>query len=239
MACFHVLKSVSGNSWRVTKFEPKHNHVLATQEHLQFLRSNCKVTGSQASQIHTYKYASLRTYDIVNLMVQHAGFKRVGFTKEDAYNKVAAIHCSESVEIDSEGLIGYLASKIDSTDPTLFAKYAIDEEDRLCHIFWANSGCQRDYMCFSSVLAFDATYRCNAFNKPFVMFVGVNNHFRTCVFGFALLLNEKIDSYKWVLDTFLECMQNRKPMVVVTDEDVAIKAEISVCFPAATHRLCG
>ncbi|KAL5558424.1 hypothetical protein UlMin_034635 [Ulmus minor] len=173
-------------------------------------------------------------------MVQQAGgFERVSFTKMDAYNKATAIHRSKSVEIDSKDLIRYLASKIDSTDPTLFAKYAIDEEHRLCHIFWANSGCQRDYMCLSDVLAFDKTYRCNAFNKPFVMFVGVNNHIRTCVFGFALLLNEKIDSYKWVLDTFLECMQNRQPTIVVIDGDTAMKAAISVCFPTATHRLCG
>ncbi|KAL5579495.1 hypothetical protein UlMin_011937 [Ulmus minor] len=199
MACFHVLKSVSGNSWRVTKFEPKHNQILVAQEHLQFLRSN------------------------------------LGFTKKDAYNKAVAIHRSQSVETNSEGLIGYLALKIDSTNLNLFAKYAIDEEDRLCHIFWADSGCQRDYMCFSDVLAFDTTYWSNAFNKPFVMFVGVNNHFRTCVFSFALLLNEKIDSYKWVLENFLDCTQNRQPTVVVTDGDAAMKVAISICFPTATH----
>ncbi|KAL5539018.1 hypothetical protein UlMin_043331 [Ulmus minor] len=130
-------------------------------------------------------------------MVQQAsGFERLGFTRKDAYNKAAAMHRVETIETDSEGLLGYLASKIDSTDPTLYAKYAIDEEDRLCHIFWSDSGCQWDYMCFSDVLAFDTTYRSNAFNKPLVMFVGMNNHFRTCVFGFTLLLNEKIESYK-------------------------------------------
>ncbi|KAL5577640.1 hypothetical protein UlMin_019339 [Ulmus minor] len=130
-------------------------------------------------------------------MVQQAGgFERLGFTRKDAYNKAATMHRAETVETDSEGLLGYFASKIDSTDPTLYAKYAIDEEDRLCHIFWSNSGCQRDYMCFSDVVAFDMTYRSNAFNKPLVMSIGMNNHFQTCVFGFALLLNEKIESYK-------------------------------------------
>ena len=129
-ACFHVLKSMSGTSWKVQRFDTNHNHVLAAQEHLQFLRSNCKVTSSQASQIRTYKYAGLRTCDIVNLMVQQAGgFERLGFTRKDAYNKAAAMHRAETVETDSEGLLGYLASKIDSTDPTLYTKYAIDEED--------------------------------------------------------------------------------------------------------------
>ncbi|KAL5543437.1 hypothetical protein UlMin_007221 [Ulmus minor] len=215
-ACLHVLKSMSGTSWKVQRFDTNHNHVLVAQEHLQFLRSNHKVTSSQASQVRTYKYAGLRTCDIVNLMVQYAGgFERLGFTRKDAYNKVAAMHRAETVETDSEGLLGYLASKIDSTDPTLYAKYAIDEEDRLCHIFY------------------------NAFNKPLVMFVGMNNHFWTCVFGFVLLLNEKIESYKWVLETFLDCMHRRKPTVVVTDGDAAMKAAIILCFPDFTHRLCG
>ncbi|KAL5547409.1 hypothetical protein UlMin_002640 [Ulmus minor] len=184
----------------------------------------------RASQIRTYKYAGLRTCDIVNLMVQQAGgFERLGFTRKDTYNKAAAMHRAETVETDSEGLLGYLASKIDSTDPTLYAKYAIDEEDRLCHIFWSDNGCQRDYMCFSDVLAFDTTYRSNAFNKPLVMFIGVNNHFRTC----------KIKSYKWVLETFLDCMHRRQPTVVVTDGDAAMKATIILCFPDSTHRICG
>ncbi|KAL5579411.1 hypothetical protein UlMin_011853 [Ulmus minor] len=161
-------------------------------------------------------------------MVQQAGgFKRLGFTRNDAYNKATAMHRAEIVETNSEGLLGYLASKIDSTNPTLYAKYAIDEEDRLCHILWSDSGCQRDYMCFFDVLAFDTTYQSNAFNKPLVMFVGMNNHFRTCVFGFALLLNEKIESYKW------------QPAIVVTDGDAAMKAAIILCFPDSTHQFCG
>ncbi|KAL5554692.1 hypothetical protein UlMin_042093 [Ulmus minor] len=169
-------------------------------------------------------------------MVQQAsGFEKLGFMKKDAYNKVATIHRAETVETDSEGLIGYLALKIDSTDPTLYSKYTINEEDQLCHIFWDESGCQRDYMCFSDVLAFDTTYQSNVFNKPLVMLVGVNNHFPTCVFGFALLLNEKIDNYKWVLQTFLDCMHSKQPTIIVTDVDVVMKAVISLCFLDSTH----
>ncbi|KAL5554403.1 hypothetical protein UlMin_041804 [Ulmus minor] len=168
------------------------------------------------------------------MVQQEGGFEILGFMKKDTYNKAASIHRAET---DSEGSIGYLASKIDSTDLTLYSKYTIDEEDRLCHIFWDDSGCQRDYMCFSDVLAFDTMYWSNMFNKPLVMFIGMNNHFRTCVFGFALLLNETINSYKWVLQTFLDYMHSRQPTVIVTDEDAAMKAVISMCFPDSTHRL--
>ncbi|KAL5569309.1 hypothetical protein UlMin_025884 [Ulmus minor] len=210
------------------------------QEHLHFLRSNRKVTDSQASQIRNYKCAGLRTCDIVNLMVhQSGGFERLGFIRKDAYNKEKAIHQAKTVETDAEGLLGYLTLKIDSSDPTLFVKYAIDDSNPLGHIFWSDSISQRDYMCCTDALAFDTTYRTNAFHKPLVIFVGVNNHFRTCVFGFALLMNETIDTYTWVLEAFLECMQERTPRVVITDRDTSMKASIMKCFPDAVHRLCG
>ncbi|KAL5551431.1 hypothetical protein UlMin_001607 [Ulmus minor] len=143
------------------------------------------------------------------------------------------------METDAEGLLGYLTSKIDSTDPILFVKYTIDDSNRLGHIFWADSISQRDYMCFNDALAFDTTYRTNTFNKPLVIFVVVNNHFQTCVFGFALLINEKIDTYTWVLEAFLECMQERTPRVVITDGDTSMNVAIAKCFPAAVHKLYG
>ena len=97
-------------------------------------------------------------------------------------------------ETDAEGLLGYLETKVDSSDPTLFAKYAIDFEDRWCHVFWLDTVSQRDYTCFSDALTFDKTYMTNTFKKPLVIFVGVNHHFRTTVFGFALLMNKTIDT---------------------------------------------
>ncbi|KAL5548791.1 hypothetical protein UlMin_004022 [Ulmus minor] len=135
---------------------------------------------------------------------QSSGFERLGFIRKDAYNKEQAIHREKIMETDAEGLLGCLTSKIDSADPTLFVKYVIDDSNHLGHIFWADSISQRDYMCFNDALAFDTTYRTNAFNKPLVIFVGVNNHFQTCVFGFTLLMNEKIDTYTWLLEAFLE-----------------------------------
>ena len=126
------------------------------------------------------------------MVQQSGGYQDLGFTKKDCYNKVADLKRSMLNETDAEGLLGYLEAKMDSSDPTLFAKYAVDDEDMLCHIFWSDTASQRDYACFSDALAFDTTYRTNAFNKPLVIFVGVNHHFRITVFGFALLMNETI-----------------------------------------------
>ncbi|KAL5563480.1 hypothetical protein UlMin_033227 [Ulmus minor] len=183
--------------------------------------------------------ARLRTCDIINLMVHHAGeTQHVGFTKKDAYNKLATIECGQNIETDSEGLLGYLTSRIDTIDPNMYVRYAIDDQDRLCHLLWSDGTSQYDYHCFSDALAFNTTYRINAFNKPLVIFVGVNNHFKTCVFSFGLLQNEKTETYVWVLQTFLHCMNGLAPNVVVTDGNNTMKLIIAQCLPGAMYCLC-
>ncbi|KAL5562458.1 hypothetical protein UlMin_032205 [Ulmus minor] len=193
-ATLHVLKEFGQEMWWATVFVPEHKHPLTAQDHLRFLHSNRKITEAQTAQIQTYRLAGIKICDIVNLMVQQSGgYQDLGFTKKDCYNKVADL--KRSNKTDAEGLLGYLKAKMDSSDPTLFAKYAVDDEDMLCHVFWSNTASQRDYACFSDALAFNTKYRTNAFNKPLVIFVGVNHHFRTTVFGFALLMNETIETY--------------------------------------------
>ncbi|KAL5577873.1 hypothetical protein UlMin_019572 [Ulmus minor] len=133
-------------------------------------------------------------------MVHHTSSNQhVGFTKKDGYNKLAAIERGQNIDTDSKGLLGYLASRIDTINPNMYVRYAIDDEDKLCLIFWSDGTSQHEYHCFFDALAFDTTYMTNAFNKPLVIFVGVNNHFKTCVFRFMLLHNEKRKTFVWVL----------------------------------------
>ncbi|KAL6323761.1 hypothetical protein AAG906_002229 [Vitis piasezkii] len=95
-----------------------------------------------------------------------------------------------------------------------------------------------DYVCFGDVLAFDTTYRTNAYKKPLVVLVGVNHHHQTVVFGCALLMDESIGTYEWVLETFLIAMINKKPIFVVIDGDKAMRKAIKKDLPDACHRMC-
>ena len=99
-----------------------------------------------------------------------------------------------------------------------------------------------DYMCFGYVLTFDTTYRTNAYKKPLIVLVGVNHHHQTVVLGCALLMDESIGTYEWVLETFLIAMMNKKPISVVTDGDKAMCKTIKKYFPmhviACVHGTC-
>uniref|UniRef100_A0A2N9H0R3 Uncharacterized protein n=1 Tax=Fagus sylvatica TaxID=28930 RepID=A0A2N9H0R3_FAGSY len=67
---------------------------------------------------------------------------------------------------------------------------------------------------------------------------GVNHHMQTTIFGCALLVDETVKTYTWVLKTLIGAMNNKMPMSVVTDGDKAMRAAIEKVLPASQHRLC-
>ncbi|XP_071912130.1 protein FAR1-RELATED SEQUENCE 5-like [Coffea arabica] len=74
--------------------------------------------------------------------------------------------------------------------------------------------------------------------KPLVILAGVNHHYVTTIFGCALIADETEDTYKWVLETFLEAMEKKTPISVVIDGDGAMRNAIKAVIPYACHRLC-
>lgn len=71
----------------------------------------------------------------------------------------------------------------------------------------------------------------------FVPFTGIDNHKRCVTFGAGLLRNESIESYKWLLESFLKA-HGKQPRLVLTDQDPAMRDAISTVLPNSRHRLC-
>ncbi|KAI8574614.1 hypothetical protein RHMOL_Rhmol01G0367800 [Rhododendron molle] len=190
------------------------------------------------AQVMAMRNVGMKAAEIMDYMTcQSGGFHNVGFIVKDLRNK---LHSSRKAEIrngDAEGALGFLAAQV-STDPLFFFKYTVDEEDRLETLLWTDGRSQMDYAAFGDVLVFDTTYRTNAYKKPFVILAGVSNNFTTTIFGCALLSKETEDTYNWVLSTFLEAMDGKRPISVVTNGDLAMRNAIRNIFPDARHRLC-
>ena len=119
-----------------------------------------------------------------------------------------------------------------------FYKFNVDEESQLANLFWVDSIARMDYVCFEGVLAFDTTYRTNAYKKPLVMLVGVNHHHQIVVFGCALWMDESIATYEWVLETFFIIMMNKKLISIVTDGDKTMRKAIKKVLSDGFHRMC-
>ena len=78
-----------------------------------------------------------------------------------------------------------------------------------------------DYAHFGDAVCFNTTYGKNREGWPFAMFVGVNHHKQTTIFGAALLYDETAD-FKRLFDTFANAMHGRKPRTILTDQDAAM-----------------
>jgi hypothetical protein len=59
-------------------------------------------------------------------------------------------------------------------------------------------------------------YRTNLYNLPFGLFVGVNNHFQSIIFGGVLLTEETIDAFKWTFRNFVSMMGKDAPQTILT-----------------------
>jgi hypothetical protein len=87
-------------------------------------------------------------------------------------------------------------------------------------------------------VVFDTTYRTNKYNLICAPFVGVNHHWKNVMFGCAFFLDETIDSFKWLFNSFLESIGNRSPVTIFTEQDQAMSNAIKKVFLDTHHRLC-
>ena len=77
--------------------------------------------------------------------------------------------------------------------------FTTDEENKLEHIFWSPNHCFDWYQKYGDVVVFYTIYKVNAYDMPFGIFVSVNNHGKTILFGCALLQNETASAFWWLM----------------------------------------
>ncbi|KAL3813010.1 hypothetical protein ACJIZ3_014278 [Penstemon smallii] len=111
-------------------------------------------------------------------------------------------------------------------------------DDLITNIFWADAKMRSDYSHFGDVVCFDTTYRKHKDGRPIALFVGVNNHKQTTIFGAALLYDETAVTFSWLFDTFAATMLGKKPQTILTDQDKAMSKALAARWPETYHRLC-
>jgi hypothetical protein len=78
--------------------------------------------------------------------------------------------------------------------------HTADKEKRLENIFWSPPRCFELYQDqYGEAVTFDTTYKVNTYNMLFGIFVGVDNHSRTILFGCALIRNETMSTFQWLM----------------------------------------
>ena len=68
----------------------------------------------------------------------------------------------------------------------------------------------------------------NRYNLPFAPIVGISGHGHTLIFGCAFISDKTTDTFKWLFEAFLESMGGKHPKTIITDQDQAMRAAISI-----------
>ncbi|XP_057518438.1 protein FAR-RED ELONGATED HYPOCOTYL 3-like [Amaranthus tricolor] len=104
--------------------------------------------------------------------------------------------------------------------------YALDEEDHISRLFWADAISRKNYCLFGEMVTFDCTYNTNKYSMVLAPFIGVDHHKCCITFGIGLLAKEDSESFEWLFMTFLHCMGECMPTYLITDQDLAMKIAI-------------
>ncbi|RLM73793.1 hypothetical protein C2845_PM15G00640 [Panicum miliaceum] len=130
--------------------------------------------------------------------------------------------------------LGRLYGLLDST----FGRVMTDHENRISGMLWCSGKNKMEYAVFGDVVTFDTTYMTNLYNMPFGLFVGVNSHFQSTVFGAVLLTTETIQSFTLAFQTFISFMGGKEPQAILTDQCPSMAGAIRDVLPNSRHRWC-
>ncbi|KAL5126092.1 putative protein FAR1-RELATED SEQUENCE 10 [Glycine soja] len=107
-------------------------------------------------------------------------------------------------------------------------------------LFWCHPDAVK--LCNACHLMFfiDSTYKTNRYRLPLLDFVGVTPTAMTFSAGFAYLEAERVNNIVWALERFrgLFLRNDRLPLVIVTDRDLALMNAVKTVFPESTNLLC-
>ncbi|GAU51399.1 hypothetical protein TSUD_413180 [Trifolium subterraneum] len=231
------IKNMDGK-FMVVDFVEEHNHDLHLPETTHMLPSQRKISQIQCQQIDLADDAGLQQRKSFDLMSKEVGGRtNLGFTRIDQKNYLRKKRERSMEHGDVGYLLQYFQKKL-VENPTFYHAYKMDNEDQITNVFWADASMLIDYECFGDVISLDSTYCTNTSYRPLAVFSGFNHHRKAVIFGAALLYDETTESYKWLLETFLEAHKQKMPQTVFTDQAQAMAKALGEVMPGSYHGLC-
>ncbi|XP_026433568.1 protein FAR1-RELATED SEQUENCE 5-like [Papaver somniferum] len=159
--------------------------------------------------LHSGGCGPTQTFAIMS--ADHHGSDQLNFTQIDCKNYFQKRRREIYKKGDAQVAVNYFRH-MQKENPAFFYAVQVDKNDQACNFFWADAKC--------------------------APFVGVNHHGMSVLFGMALLLDETIESFVWVFDSFLSAISGKHPKTIFTYQAQAIGNAIKQAMPTTHHRLC-
>ncbi|KAG9443278.1 hypothetical protein H6P81_014618 [Aristolochia fimbriata] len=230
----------SDGKYRVTKFEPAHNHEVGgvMPQKSRRLSSQKKLTKARPIQtgvVLERRLAPKPTYEFLSMQAcvqQNYGHLHVDFQNYLFHKR------QKTIENGNTGAIIEYFRKMQLENSGYFCRMQLDANEQITNIFWADAQSIADYQQFGDVVCFDTTYKTIICGRAFASLLGVNHHNQTIVFGAALIYDDTASSFIWLFDNFIKAMCGKKPTTILTDESASIAKAIATFLPETYHRFC-
>ncbi|XP_035547264.1 protein FAR1-RELATED SEQUENCE 5-like [Juglans regia] len=214
-----------------------HNHGLSPQKS-RFFRCNREVSLSVKRMLDTKDQAGIRMNKSFAALVQEAGgFENLSFNEKNCRNYIDKA-CHIRLGKGGAGALHEYFARMQYKNNGFFSLLDIDDNGRLKNIFWADARSRASYKYFGEIVTFDTTYLTNRYGMPFAPFVGVNHHGQSILLGAGLISNEDTETFTWLFQSWLNCMDGEASNAIITDQDRAMKNAIALVFPNTRHRFC-
>ncbi|XP_019416132.1 PREDICTED: protein FAR1-RELATED SEQUENCE 5-like [Lupinus angustifolius] len=138
----------------VIKFEPCHNHVMASPSKTHLFCAHRQISIAQASEIDMACNSGITPKESMELMSRRAGGRQhLGFLDMDCDNYLKTKRSKDMQVGDTGGVLEYLQRK-QTEDPKFFYAIQVDDDDLITNIFWADAQMIYDYSYFGDVVSF-------------------------------------------------------------------------------------
>ncbi|KAF1861706.1 hypothetical protein Lal_00026125 [Lupinus albus] len=216
----------STGKFGIVQFIVEHKHETSSPSKTHLHRSHRKITPSLASEIDLAESSGIAPKASCELMARRVGGREnLGFIHDDYKNYLRSKRIIQMRLRDTEY-------------PYFFYAIQVDEDDLITNIFWRDTKMMVEYSYFGDVVCFDTTYRKNKEGRSFAMFIGVDHHKLSTIFGATLLYDETAETFVWLFKTLATSMSGKKPQTILTDQDAAMAKALSLTWPETSHRLC-
>ncbi|KAI4373678.1 hypothetical protein MLD38_011779 [Melastoma candidum] len=225
-ASMHVKRRPSGN-WYIYSFVKEHNHeLLPTQAHL--FRSHRDVDPMKNdARARRRKNMSLDS----KLLNSYQNIDNLENYFRSPHDKGCSLVLDSG---DAQFMLDFLMN-MQSENPKFFYAVDLNEENRLRSVFWVDAKGVEDYSKFRDVVSVDMSYFSDQYKMPLVLFVGVNHHIQPLLFGCALIPDDTVYTFFWLMQTWFLAMGDHAPQVILADQHESMKSAIAAVFPNVRH----
>ncbi|XP_062119724.1 protein FAR1-RELATED SEQUENCE 4 isoform X2 [Humulus lupulus] len=228
-ASMHVKRKQNGK-WYIYSFVKEHNHdLLPDQAH--FFRSH-RNADPLKNDVRIRRRKNLATVSKLFSAYQNVECLERYLRNQHDIGRNLILESG-----DAEMLLEHFM-QMQGENPKFFYAVDLNEEHRLRNVFWVDAKGMEDYSKFNDAISFDITYFSNKYKIPLVLFIGVNHHTQPTLLGCALIADETVYTFVWLMQTWFIAMGEQAPRVILTDQNNAIKAAVAAVFPGTRHCFC-